>query len=456
MFAGVVFNKKTERIILDLFMLSIDQLLRPVSRISSPVIDNTLEKLSVNKKLNHFLKKRNSKKLLRIGQLKKVLVIPDINIGDAMICQSFIAPLKRAFPDIEISYIYQQKASPLVCINPDIDEHFPLFRSIGYPSEKDFANLHNLLKGFRFDLVFNLNPYFTSKHFRAARSPVIYPLRLISNIIRHYSIKGGKAHISVQMSKFAEELIEALVLNPVNGGEKNKKGYFNRFFTTKTPYLRAQKLLKKLNVKPESKKVFLNPDTSCAYTRIPLGIQKEMLKGILADPKTHLLLNCGFTFQGIEKELLRELPPSFRKRVAVIPKETPIDVYAALTDYSDVFITGDTAPLHIAASRKFIVDSDLQFRNATALVSIFGATSSKIYGYDSFSNDHIAAPQDAPSKVFEVFPECKNITCIDKIYKACPRVRCFDGLATEPIIDYVASYLYGNGGKSADCHDQSI
>ncbi|UCE41625.1 MAG: glycosyltransferase family 9 protein [Candidatus Aminicenantes bacterium] len=422
-------------------MLSRDQVLRPISRISSPLIDRTLKRLSFNEKLNRYLKKRNSKKLLQIGRLKKVLIIPDINIGDAMIGQSFIAPMKKAFPDIEISYIYQQRASPLVCTNPDIDEHFPLFRNIGYPSEKDFANLQNLLRGFHFDLIVNLNPYFTSKHFRAVHSPVIYSSRLISNIIRDYTLVGSEAHISLQMSKFAEELIEPLISNPANGGKINGDFHQICFYTAQSPFLRAQRMLEKLDIKSDSKIVFLNPDTSCAYTRIPLSIQKELLKGILSNPEIHVLLNCGFTFRGIEKELLNEVPSSCSKRVTVIPKDTPIDVYAALTDRSDVFITGDTAPLHIAAANKIIVDSDFRFRNATAVVGIFGATSSKIYGYDSFSDEHIAAPQRAPSKVFEVFPECKNITCIDKIFKACPKVRCFDGQKPEPIIDYVNRYL---------------
>lgn len=422
-------------------MLSRDQVLRPISRISSPLIDSALKKLSFNEKLNRFLKRRNSKKLLQIDRLKKVLVIPDINIGDAMICQSFIAPLKKAFPDIEISYIYQKSASPLVCMNPDIDEHFPLFRNIGYPSDKDFASLQNLMKGFHFDLIFNLNPYFTSKHFRAACSPVIYSSRLITNIVRSYTSTGSEAHISLQMSKFAEELIETLVSSPINEDKKKKGFHPNCFYTTQGPLIKARRIIKRFNIKSGLKKVFFNPDTSCAYTRVPVNIQKELLKGILANPDTHVLLNCGFTFRGIEKELLKEIPSSLRKRITIVPKDTPIDVYAALADHSDIFVTGDTAPLHIAAARKIIVDSDLSFQNSTAVVGIFGATSSKIYGYDSFSDEHIAAPQNAPSKVFEAFPECKNLTCIDKIFKACPTVKCFDGLEPEPIIDYIHDYL---------------
>jgi len=67
-------------------MYSAEQLTRQLIRISSPVLDRVVKRLSFNKKLNRFLKKRNSKKLFQIGRLKKILVIPDINIGDAMIC----------------------------------------------------------------------------------------------------------------------------------------------------------------------------------------------------------------------------------------------------------------------------------------------------------------------------------------------------------------------------------
>jgi ADP-heptose:LPS heptosyltransferase len=422
-------------------MFSREQVLRPIARMSSPILDRALKRLSFNEKLNRHLKKRNAKKLLQIDRMKKILVIPDINIGDAMICQSFIAPIKAAFPEIEVSYIYQRSASPLVCMNPDIDEHFPLFRNIGYPSDKDFDSLQNLLRGFQFDMIFNLNPYFNSQHFRLSRSPVIYSTRLMSNVIRNYTSRGREAHISLQMSKFAEELIEALVSNPEISEEKWQDFHINSFYSTQNSFLKAQSFVKKLDIKPDSKKVFLNPDTSCSYTRIPINIQKELLNAILLNSDTHVLLNCGFTFQGIENELLREIPPVWRDRITIIPKDTPIDVYAALTDHSDMFITGDTAPLHIAASRKIIVDSDLSYRNSTAVVGIFGATSSKIYGYDSFSEEHVAAPQKAPSKVFEVFPECKNLTCIDKIFKACAKVKCFDGLKPEPIVEYMNSYL---------------
>ncbi|MCK4431236.1 MAG: hypothetical protein KAW19_08020 [Candidatus Aminicenantes bacterium] len=197
----------------------------------------------------------------------------------------------------------------------------------------------------------------------------------------------------------------------------------------------------KLKINPYAKKILFNPDTTSQYTFIPFKFQLELLKGILSHKKLTLLLNCGYIFKGIEKKLLNEIPSTLREKIVVIPRDIPIDVYAALIDNSDLFITGDTGPLHIAAARKYIVNSDARFENSTAIIGIFGATSAKIYGYDSFSPEYFPAAQDAPSKVFESNPPCKNLTCIDKIFKNCPEVRCFDGLESEQIVSYTHNYL---------------
>lgn len=154
-----------------------------------------------------------------------------------------------------------------------------------------------------------------------------------------------------------------------------------------------------------------------------------------------LLLDSGYNFKGIERELLREIQFHLSRKIVVIPRDIPIDVYAGLKDNSEMFISGDTAPLHIAAAKKIIVNSDNRFKNSTAIVGIFGATSPRIYGYDSFSGKYLAATQDAPSKKFEGSPPCKNLTCLHKLSKRCPEVRCFHGLEPEQVIDYINNYL---------------
>jgi len=243
------------------------------------------------------------------------------------------------------------------------------------------------------------------------------------------------------MNEFAKELIEELPSNINPKAKPSMKFSGSHFYTTQQLYKKTRKILDKFSIDPHKKKVSFNPDTASRYTFIPIKFQLELLKGILSLKNVILLLYCGYTFKGIEKKLLKELPSHLRKKIVVIPRDIPIDVYAAIIDKSDMFISGDTGPLHIAAAKKVIVNSDNHFRNSTALIGIFGATSAKIYGYDSFSDEYLSASQDAPSKTFEAWPPCKNLTCIDKIFKKCPEVRCFDGLDSEQVIDYVQNYF---------------
>jgi len=422
-------------------MISSEHIARLVSKISAPFLDRTLKSLASSERINKLLKRLESRRLQKIDKLKRILIIPDINIGDAVIAQSFISPLKNFFPGIEINYVYQREAHSLIKANPQINRHFPIFRSFGYPSKKDCKRLKNIIEKYNFDLIFNFCPYLSPNIFKSANSSVIHPIRLTANIIRAYVSNSDKAQIVFQLIKFANELIREF---PYDTNPKSKSKFnfrVNHLYTTQQLWTRTKKIMDKLKINPHAKKILFNPDTASSYTLIPFKFQTELLKGILSNKELTVLMNCGFIFKGIEKRLLKEIPSPLRRRIIVIPRDTPIDVYAGLIDNSDMFISGDTGPLHIAAAKKVIVNSDNHFRNSTAVVGIFGATSAKIYGYDSYSDEYLPASQDAPSKTFEGSPSCKNLTCIDKIFKKCPEVKCFSGLKPESIIDYVQKYL---------------
>ena len=423
-------------------MISVEYVSRLLSRVSSSFLDRALKKLASSRKTSQVLRKIESRQLSKINKLSKVLVIPDINIGDAVITQSFIDTLKNAFPEIEINYIYQSKAKPLIEANPHIDYHFPYFSNIGFPSKKDIIILKKIIEKYHFDLIFNLCPYFPSRIFKNSDSTIVFPIRLIAEIIRAYSANNQTAQFAFQLKKFSREIIDDIPFgnNLLPGSQK--KSFVPHIFANKEACIKAKRLMEKIGISPQSKKIMFNPDSSSKYTFIPLKFQIQLLKGILSyDKLDQLLMNCGFIFKNIEEKILSALSAEERQKIVVIPKDIGIDVYAALIDNSDLFITGDTGPLHIAAARKYMVNSDSRFKNSTAIVGIFGATSAKIYGYDSFSPEYFPAAQDAPSKIFESNPPCKNLTCIDKIFKKCPEVRCFDGLESEQIVDYAHSYL---------------
>lgn len=421
--------------------MSLEPFLRFAFRISSPFLDRAVIKLSSSQKIRNLLKTREEKHFRKVNGVERILIIAGINIGDAIMAQSFIAPLRNSYPLTEISYLYQRRGYPLISANPCIDRHFPLIRSIGYPSKRDFKNLKKVINNYDFDLVFNFCPYFSSKDLQSAQGVVIHPTRLIANVIHAYASDNSKAQILFHMNRFANECINSI--SPDFQERTGDRPTFspNVIYVTRERMKRAEKIRQRLKVNNGTKLILFNPDTSCSYTRIPLEFQIELLRGILSADNVTLLLSCGFSFPNIERELFNAISTSLTKKIIVIPKNTPIDVFASLIDQSDIFITGDTAPLHIAAARRVVVGLDNYFDNSTAVVGIFGATSGKIYGYDSYSSAYLPSAQDAPSKTFESFPECKNLTCIDKIFKRCPEVRCFEGLESEPVVDYIRNYL---------------
>jgi ADP-heptose:LPS heptosyltransferase len=350
--------------------------------------------------------------------------------------------LKKYLPESKIHYIYKNKAFPLIKANPYVDVHHPLFKRSGIPSLEDIDVLKKLLIKNNYDLIFNFCPYLSFSALKYNQGKVIHPIRLIASVIRGISSNSQKAHITSQLSQFGKQMAFRINPSKFNKNRDKNDSLKNRLYFYQDQYLRAEETAKRLGIFPNKKTVFLNPDSSSAFTLIPVKIQAQIMKAVLSMPSVdQVLMNKGRSYTDIERSILNQIPENLKRKVIILPIDTPIDVYAALTDKADIFISADTGPMHISAAEKLIMDSELRFRNKTALIGVFGATPSMLYGYDSFSEKHIDSSQNAPAKKFEGHPPCKNITCVDKAFKKCSPIRCFEGIEVEEIIDYVQSLV---------------
>jgi ADP-heptose:LPS heptosyltransferase len=257
-----------------------------------------------------------------------------------------------------------------------------------------------------------------------------------------YVARKDKSHYAYQMKEFSGDVIRNLDMNGLKRHQWDGDTPIPHLFLPSQTFLELSRTLDRLDISQDDRILFLNPDASSPFTCMPVDFQVDLLTNILSHPNLdRVLMNRGFTFQDIEEKIIDQVPESLQRKITILPKNTRIDVYAALTDRSDMFISGDTGPMHIAAAKKIALQTEFRCRNATAVIGIFGATSGQIYGYDSSSPLHLGSPQNAPSKIFESHPSCKNLTCIDKVFKTCPDVLCFDGLSAEPIIEYVHDYF---------------
>ncbi len=264
------------------------------------------------------------------------------------------------------------------------------------------------------------------------------PYRLISEIVRAEHDSTAKAHVAYQLRRYAEGVARMLARQPAGASPALDK-FENCLYLGDDVPERANAILRQAGVYPGAKLAFLNPDSSSRFSRIPFTVQAELLRGLLdLDRFDHVIVGPAFTFvEGPEQLCSAMTSHPRRSKLIRLPQDIAIDAYAGLIDRADLFVTSDTAQMHMAAARRIALDTDTAFRNRTTLVSIFGATNSRIYGYDSFADGYLDSNQDAPARVFEGAPACRNLTCIHKTRKTCRTVECFNGVSAKDVLKWI-------------------
>jgi len=401
------------------------------------LLNATISGLLGNNFLINNSLKENIDRLKQVKEFRRILVIGDLNIGDAINLQAAISGLRDFFPDSEIHYVTNRSAVNLIDGNSEISTLWPVFTCAPFPNENDLKNIKTLVAENRYNVIFNFCPFIKENRlFRKDQNVINYfPLVLI--LVRNNREAITNNHIVYQTHRFIHYLFSDLVTN------KRKELFKGVNLTLSDAAIKqAQTILVSKDLPRGNPLILYNPDAASRFSRIPFELQGSIIKQLAQLPYV-ILLGAGHTAKNIELMLQNLLPPSQRSKVIIIPPSVPLDCYAALIDFSDVFITGDTGLLHIGAARKCARSKNYKFRNKTAIFSVFGASSARIYGYDSQLSEFFSANQEAPSYVYIAESPCRNITCINKMAKTCKSVRCFQSLDTGKIVHDIECYLSG-------------
>jgi hypothetical protein len=289
-------------------------------------------------------------------------------------------------------------------------------------------------------------PYIHNRDFPPGARGVLNFKTHASIFMRNEHKPGQINHFSYQSYRFIRDLL-SLVAIPVR--PDSFKGV--NLILSDSAVEQAERFATTVGLAPEQPVIFYNPDTATRYTFIPFDRQVEFLTLLTRFPVS-ILIGEGHTNSGIGIRLKAALPAAVQKNISIIPAAMPLDIYSALIDRSDVFISGDTGPLHIAATRKYSSSGRHNFRNRTAVLSIFGATPARMSGYDSFQLGFLPANQDAPSWSYAAKSPCRNITCLNKLYKTCPTLRCFEEVDVAALADRVRKYLDTQATRAVDGH----
>ena len=149
----------------------------------------------------------------------------------------------------------------------------------------------------------------------------------------------------------------------------------------------ARRLKERSKVPPEAGQLMVvATDSTSVITRPPVDLLAISIAEALR--KCQELIVCilqGYTDTSAAQKLFDVLIAEFQDRIFLIPAEPKsklLDV-AAFIDQADVFITGDTGLMHLAAATKRLcVGDDAIYRpnNSVKIIVLFGGTNPSFYG----------------------------------------------------------------------------
>jgi ADP-heptose:LPS heptosyltransferase len=389
--------------------------------------------------------RRNRRVMERVRAFRRFLVIPDIHIGDAVMTETSLAALADFFPDAEIDYVVNRRVAPLIEGHPDASRITPIFSSAQFPTPADIAALRDVIRTGHYDLCLNFGTFLKLRDVVGRGQPFVSFLSHAATLLHNERDPGAINHFSYQHHQFVRNVL-SMVARPVRTPEY--RGVRTTF--SDEAIERAARFAAEAGLSSGAPVIMINPDGACRFTLTPFATQAELVGRLAADTaaETRILLGAGHTFEGVGQRLLESVPAPLRAKLRIIPRSMPLEVYAAVMDYADVFITGDTGPLHLAAARRYSRSGRHRFRNRTAVLSLFGATASRMSGYDSVRAGYLAADQSAPSWCYVADSPCRNITCLNKYFKTCAAVRCFERTDVAALARLVADHVGALSGQA--------
>ncbi|MBI1860706.1 MAG: glycosyltransferase family 9 protein [Deltaproteobacteria bacterium] len=381
----------------------------------------------------HSLRWMNRRRVAEVQKFRRFLVNPDTHIGDSIMGQSVAEALHDFFPDCEVDYVTNKTSHSLIEGNPYIKNCYPLYSGTPFASEEQVNRLKQIMRDGQYDLCINICPFLMGRDLEGVD---IVDFTTHSPTVARNDISGAEInHFAFQYRKFVQD-----ILLPMHPLVKRKPLVGLTVMLSDQALSESEKFVEGFD--KGRKVVMFNPDTASPYTRMPFADQVALIRRF-ADRGVYLLVGEGHTDKGIGWRLMETLPVALRAGVKLIPSSVSLDTYSALIDKSDVFVTGDTGPMHIAAARKFARTGQVPLRNRTAVLSVFGCTPARMSGYDSFQPGYLPPNQDAPAWSVVSESVCRNITCLNKLYKDCRTVRCFDRVDFEGVIPLILRFLDG-------------
>ena len=400
-------------------------------RLGATILDSTLVPLIGNPLLTWHARRHNRRLLERVREFRRILVLADIHIGDAVMMQAPVSALRDFFPDAEIDYVIKKDIVSLIEGNPEITRVVPIYTGSPLASDSDREAVRDCVERGAYDVCFNFHPYFDGPGLFPPGLPVLHFITHGAVLVHNEFHPAAPNHFIYQAHSFIHEL-----LSPSFRPRRKEPFTGVAIRLSDAAVDEAERFIHGAGVAGGRPLLLLNPDAASPYTRPPFEAQVELLSQLSA-LSVPMLVGIGHSDANIGVRLRDALPVDQQRGIHIVPSSMSLDGWSALIDFTDVFISADTGPLHLGAARKLSKSGSRTLRNRTSVHGVFGATPARMSGYDSRLPGFLPANQDAPSHTYVAGSPCRNITCLNKLYKTCKTIRCFEA----PDLDIIGSTI---------------
>ena len=323
---------------------------------------------------------------------KRILIFNVNWLGDVLFSTATIRNIRRNFPDSFIACVIPSRCYPVLKGNPHLDEII-IFdekdRHKGMLSRLDFVKL---IKSKKFDMVFLLH--------RSLTRALICRLAGIPKRIGYYTKKRGFLLTKkITMPKIDTIHRIDFYLNIIEKAGLKVEDRYTEFFINHEDENAVVDFLKKNHLREDDFIAVLNPGGNWGPKRWPKEYWGELADMLVTAFKAKIILS------GSQNDL------NLANQIKKIMKEEPVITcgvlnlkqLAALAKRSDLFITGDTGPLHIANAI-----------GAKRIIALFGPTSPSLTGPFPVKNT-IVIQKDVNCKIPCYKVNCKDNRCMKAI-----------------------------------------
>lgn len=320
--------------------------------------------------------------------MTKILIIRLSSLGDIILTTPIVDAFHSHYPDSEIDFLTKSKFSQVLKDNPQIN------KIVKFNSQNDsIIKLAKLIKVLQYDLIIDLHSNI--------RTSII---KLFNRGTETYTYNKQHLHRSLLTKKFFRKKLQ-----PISSTVKLYKSALQKIdvrLPSSQPrfYLpeNSKYIYMKFNFPQSDYTIVLAPGAAHQTKQYPAEKYVEIINKLDQD------FSATFILVGDKKDKIvgKQIKESAGRSVIDVTGETSIKELGVIISYSDLFISGDTGPMHMAAGL------------SVPQIAIFGATHPML-GFAPINEDAVEVQKDLSCRPCSLHgsKKCpkKHMDCLQKI-----------------------------------------